>query len=345
MHVTAEDLPRRLAGELPAAILLFGEEPLLIDESARHIRRAAREQGFSDRIPLSVEAGFDWGRLAGSSQTLSLFSERRLVELRLPGGRPGDAGTRAIVHYCQAAAADVCLLVIAGRLDAAMKKAKWVKTLDRSGWVLEHRTPERRQFDRWFRQRLAERGLALDEDAVTDMCHWLEGNLLAAVQEIDRLALFADASGVVAPEVVRAGQADHARFNAYAAVDAGLAGDARQALRILRVLQGEGVEPAIVVWAFARDLRVLVRVEHGQRSGRGVAELFGAQRVWRARQPLMKSALARLGAPRLQAAMHQMAQADRVLKGRAHGNVWRELDVLVLIMCDISIAAVNHGAS
>ena len=182
MRVAPDDLPQRLAGDLPPAILLFGEEPLLIEESARQVRQSAHGKGFTDRIPLSADTGFEWSRLTGSSQTLSLFAERRLIELRLPTGRPGDAGSQAFSDYCQTPDPDVCLLVISGRLDARAKQAKWVKTLDARGWVVEHRALKPAQFNGWLQRRLRERGLSLDRETVARMCHFLEGNLLAAAQ-------------------------------------------------------------------------------------------------------------------------------------------------------------------
>ncbi|HSH42266.1 MAG TPA: DNA polymerase III subunit delta, partial [Arenicellales bacterium] len=237
MRVAPDELPRRLEGDLPPAILLFGDEPLLIEESARRVRRCAAERGFTDRIPLSAESGFDWGRLAGSSQTLSLFSQRRLIDLRLPTGRPGEAGTAAFEAYSAAADPDVCLLVSTGRLDSRVKQSKWVKALDAGGWTVEHRALNTGQFNAWFRRRLRERGLLLENEMVERMCHYLEGNLLAAAQEIDRLALFAGPDGSVERETISRELVDHARFNAFAAVDACLQGDTHKALRILKVLR------------------------------------------------------------------------------------------------------------
>lgn len=349
MRVAPDDLPRRLEADLPPAILLYGEEPLLIEESTRRVRGIAQERGFTDRIPLSAESGFDWSRLSGSSQTLSLFAERRLIELRLPTGRPGEAGTRALGEYCETADQDVCLLVTTGRLDARSRQAKWVKTLDGAGWVVEHRALNPGQFNGWFRQRLRDKGLVLDKDSIERLCHWLEGNLLAAAQEADRLALFAGPDGRVDPEAVSRGLVDHARFNVYAAADACLGGDARKALRILRVLRNEGTEPVIVSWALAKDLRMLMRIEHGLRIGQQKGQLFKSHRIWSSRAPLVNAALSRLGEARLARLTRQMARCDRVLKGRAGGDVWRELDLVALMMCDIHHCvddeATAHAAS
>lgn len=349
MRVAPDDLPRRLEGDLPPAIVLFGEEPLLIDESARRVRAAAVDRGFTERIPLSAETGFDWGRLTGSSQSLSLFAERRLIELRLPTGRPGDAGTRAFAEYCEAADRDVCLLVTTGRLDARSKQAKWVKTLDAAGWTVEHRALNPGQFNGWFRRRLQDKGLRLDDETIERMCHFLEGNLLAAAQEIDRIALFAEADGRVDPQAVSRGLVDHARFNVYAVADACLSGDARKALRILKVLQNEGTEPVIVSWALAKDLRTLVQIEHGLRTGKQKGQLFKSHRIWSTRAPLINAALSRLGERQITPLIRQMARCDRVLKGRAAGDVWRELEALALMMCDIhhpvEHQAAGHAAS
>ncbi|MBS1269327.1 MAG: DNA polymerase III subunit delta [Gammaproteobacteria bacterium] len=345
MRVNPRELPPRLnKNELPSAIVLSGEEPLLIEESARHIRRSAREKGFADRIPLNAEAGFDWSRLTGSSQTLSLFAERRLIELRLPTGKPGETGTRAFVDYCRDAGEDVCLLVIAGRLDARAKQAKWLRTLEGGGWLVEHRALNTAQFQSWFGQRLRERGLNLDTKTIDRMCHFLEGNLLAAAQEIDRIALFAEPNGQVAPEIVSQGLADHARFNAYAFTGACLNGEARKALRVLKVLRNEGIEPALVSWTLAKDLRTLVRIEQGLRNGDQKGRLFKTHNIWSTRAPLIDSALARLGECELQQLTRQMARCDRILKGRERGEIWQQFEVLALTMCDVHYASGDLNA-
>lgn len=349
MRIGPDDLARRVEkGALPPVVLLFGDEPLLIEESARRLRDAARAQGFTDRIPLSAETGFDWGRLTGSSQTLSLFAERRLIELRMPG-KPGDPGTRAFADYCETADQDVVLLVLTGRLDAATRKAKWVRILDNAGWVVEHKALQTGEFQGWFRARLRQRGLSLDNDSIERMCHLLEGNLLAAAQEIDRLALFAGEDGRVDPAVVNEGVVDDARFNVFALTDACLAGDARKALRVLNVLQNEGTEPVIVNWNLSRELHALVRIQQGLRNGEQKGRLFKQNNIWSGRTPGINAALGRLDERALQAALRQLARCDRVLKGRESGNLWQELDVLVLMMCDSQYAendpAVRHAES
>jgi len=335
MRLDPDDLAQRLSkSDLPAAILLYGDEPLLIEESAARIRSAARNQGFTDRIPLSAESGFDWGRLTGASQTLSLFAEKRLIELRLPTGRPGDAGTQAFTDTLQGAGSDLCLVVISGRLDARAKQSKWVKTLDKGGWVLGHRALGAGQFQGWLQRRLRDKGLVVERETLDRMCHFLEGNLLAAAQEIDRIALFAGPDGRVDPDTVSQGMADHARFNIYTLIEACLSGDAVKALRILKVLRNEATEPVLVSWVIAKELRVLVRIEHGLRNGERKSKLLQVNNVWRSRAPLVNAALGRLREPDLTHLTHRMARADRILKGREPGDIWQQFDMLALIMCD-----------
>lgn len=338
MRLALDDLPHRLANGLPSTILLFGEEPLLIEENVQRVRNCARDQGFTDRIPLSAEPGFEWGRLTGSSRTLSLFSERRLIELRL-AAKPGEAGTQALGEYVRAADDDVCLLVISGRLDARARQAKWVKTLDGAGWVVEHRALAAGQFHAWFRRRLRDKGLVLEREAIESLCYFLEGNLLAAAQEIDRMTLFAGEDGRVDPAAVARGLVDHARFSVFAFTDACLSGDVRKALRVLAVLKNEGTEPVLIVWSLAKDLRSLVRIEHGLRNGEPRDRLFRSNNIWSNRARLVKAALARLGEPALLALTRRMARCDRVLKGRESGDIWHELDVMALMMCDTGRAA------
>jgi len=335
MRVSPDELARRLSREmLPRAILLCGEEPLLIEESAGRVRQAARSQGFTDRIPLSAEPGFDWDRLAGAAQTLSLFAEKRLVELRLPAAKPGDAGTRAFAGFLDGAGDDACLLVLTERLEARARHAKWVKILDQAGWLVEHRAPKGEQLQGWLQRRLRDRGLVLDRQTVERMGHFLEGNLLAAAQEIDRIAVFAGPDGRVDADVVARGLADHARYNVFALLDACLDGDAARALRILKILRKEGTEPVLVSWTFARELRVLARIAHGLRRGEQKGRLFKTYNIWSSRAPLLNAALARLDEGRLEALTRQVARTDRVLKGRETGDVWQQLDRLALMMCD-----------
>lgn len=335
MRVDPNELVRRLEKQsLPRAVLLFGDEPLLVEESLDLVRHSARAQGFADRIPLNAETGFDWSKLTHSSQTLSLFSERRLIELRLASGRPGDSGTRAIAEFCQSDAEDALLLVICERLDARTKQAKWVKALDNHGWVVEHRAVSSEQFPLWFHNRLRKKNLNLDNEAVKTLSHYLEGNLLAAAQEIDRIALYCKNDHVDTEEILE-GLVDHARYNVYAFVDMCLKGDVEKALRILSSLRTEGVEPILVTWTLAKEVRGLVQIDHGLRYGQHKGALFKKYNVWSKRAPLINAALSRLEESQLLEVVKRVSRCDRVLKGREFGNIWQQIELVVLELCRV----------
>jgi DNA polymerase-3 subunit delta len=338
MRVSPQDFLHRLQQPLPQVILAFGEEPLLIEETVDAARQAAAAQGFAERIVLNVEPGFDGGQLREHSLSLSLFASRRLLDLRIPGGRPGEAGTRAIDEFCQHGDADTVLLLVCGQLDARAKQAKWVKLVDKYGAVVEQRALRAGQFPGWIQARMRRRGLRADPEAVSLLGHYLEGNLLAAAQEIDKLALLCP-EGVLDVTTVMSSIADQARFNVYGLADACLGGDAVKALRVLTGLQRAGVEPVLLIWALAREVRGLSRIAVGLRAGRSRPQLYKENNVWQQRARLIESALGRLRLGDLHDALQRLARLDRVLKGRQSGKLWLELEQTCLTLCQVRHAA------
>ncbi len=338
MLIAPQELPARLSTALPSVILLHGDEPLLVEESTDCVRAAAIRLGFDERVLLVVEPGFDWLRIGESARSLSLFSSRRLLELRLATGRPGDAGTRAITAYCAESPGDTALLIVCGRLDAASKQTAWFKTVAQHGIVVEHRAVTPAQLPAWIRARVRARGLTVEAEAVERLAYYLEGNLLAAAQQIDQLALLSG-GGAVDARTVAACIADHARFNVYAFADACLAGDAAKAVRILTGLRSEGTEPALLVWALAREVRKLARIAQALAQGQPRAQVFKAHQVWAVRAPVVNAALRRLARRDWLDALAAMAALDRVLKGRQSGNIWLALERAGLALCGVETVA------
>lgn len=312
-------------------LLLHGDEPLLIEESCDAIRQAVVTRGFEERIRMTVEPGFDWNQIHEHSQSLSLFSSRKLLELRLPTGRPGDPGTRAITEFCDQLPADTALLVIAGRLEARVKQSRWVKAIDKCGAIIEHYAIGADRLPGWIRARLKSRGLNADNEAVQLLSHYLEGNLLAAAQEIDKLALLYPDGRLSADRVVSS-ISDHARFNVYSLVDACLSGNAPKALRMLDSLRGVGTEPVLVNWALTREIRVLSRLAAGLARGKPRAELFRAYNIWSRRNAIVTAALERLDMPRWWELLQAAGRADRIAKGQAAGDVWLALERICLTL-------------
>ena len=253
MKLAPAQLNKHLQGALAPVYVVSGDDPLLCQEAADAIRNAARQQGFDERQVFSADANFDWGTLLQAGASLSLFAQRRLLELRLPSGKPGDKGAAALMEYCANPAEDTLLLVSLPKLDGSAQKTKWGKALIEGAhcqfiqiWPVDvHQLPQ------WINQRLQQAGLSAQRDAVDLIAARVEGNLLAAAQEIEKLKLLAEGNQITV-ETVQAAVADSARFDVFGLVDAMLNGEAAHALRMLEGLRGEGVEPPVILWALAR---------------------------------------------------------------------------------------------
>jgi len=324
-----EQLASHLAeGPLAPVYLVSGDEPLLVAEAADAIRAAARAAGFDERHVLHVETGFDWSALAGEGNALSLFAQRRLLELRLPSAKPGEAGARALRDYCAHPNPDTLLLVTAPKLDRQATASRWYKAIDAVGVTLAVWPVGARELPGWIARRLQARGLHADPQAIQLLAERVEGNLLAAAQEIEKLTILAP-DGRITPRLVEEAVADSARMDAFQLNEALLAGDAARALRILRVLRETGEEPVKIAWAVQREITLLARLADlaGRRLPRG--EILKALRLWEARLRPLEAALPRLR-PRLPRLVARAARLDRVAKGQEAGNPWDELVQLAL---------------
>ena len=316
--------------------MLFGEENLLIEESLDALRQRARASGVEERLSFLVGPGFDWCQLRESGQSLSLFASRRLLELRLPGGRPGDAGTKAFVEYCASINPDNTLVVICGRLDTNQRAAKWFTTLAGAGVAVEHRALSGEQFEDWLRARLARHKLRADNEVLRWLAYTLEGNLLAAAQEAEKLVL-ACPGGEVHMDTVLEQVADHARFTIFTLVETVLNGDLSKGLRILARLRGEGVEPILVLWNLVREVRTLAAMAGPLAAGQPRGRVFQKFNIWARRAPAVSAALARHQPGDWQALLRRLAAVDRQLKGRGpglqHRDIWLALEHVCIELC------------
>jgi DNA polymerase-3 subunit delta len=327
MQINADQLARQLERGLAPLYLVSGDEPLQVEECGDAIRRRAEAGGCSERNVYTVEPGFDWDGLRTATQSLSLFAERRLIELRLPTGRPGEAGAALLGELAGNASADMVLLVITGKLDKAQRESSWVQAIETAGTHVVIWPLDAQKLPAWLTQRFAARGLQ-PEAGVVDLLAWhLEGNMLAAAQEVDKLAMLCG-DGRVRLADVEESLADSARFSVYQLVDAALAGDVVAARRILASLRTEGTEPILMLWALARELRTLAQM--GQELARGKPESSVLARAWAQRRTLVGKALRRHPAPVWLDFMRRGARLDRILKGREAGDLWLELERLLL---------------
>lgn len=333
MKLAPAQLGKHLQGPLAPVYVVCGDEHLLCQEATDAIRSATRAQGYSERQVFNADAGFDWGQLIEAGASLSLFAERRLLELRIPSGKPGDKGAAALLHYLARPAEDTVLLINLPKLDGSTQKTKWAKALIDGAAVqfVQIWPVDAAQLPQWIRQRLGQAGLAADPMALDLIAARVEGNLLAAAQEIEKLKLLTEA-GQVTVETVQAAVADSARFDVFGLIDATLNGEAAHALRMLDGLRGEGVEAPVILWALARELRLLASLAWQYAQGVPLERAFSQARppVWDRRRPLVSKALQRHPASRWNALLLDAQTLDEQIKGQAPGDPWRSLATLCL---------------
>ncbi len=333
MKLKANQLQSHLHKNLASCYLVSGDEHLLVAEALDAIREAARGRGFASRDLHVATAGFDWSALRDSSSNLSLFAERRIVELRLPTGKPGKAGSQAIVDLLGYLGDDLLLIVVTPKLDRSSQSAKWVKALESAGVELTIWPIGPRELPAWIGERMRQAGLQPERDAVTMIADRVEGNLLAAGQEIEKLRLLHGAGKVSAEDVSKA-VANSSRFDVFKLVDAALAGDAKRASRILAGLQAEGVEPVIVVWSLARELRTLTRLSELLADGADLGKAMQQAGVWRNRQGLVRSCVARNGRSDFRRLLKATVAADQAAKGQLRADPWQ---LITSILIDLTL--------
>ncbi len=333
MKLPPAQLGKHLQGSLAPVYVVSGDEHLLCQEACDAIRAACRQQAFSERQVLSVESGFDWGQLLEAGANLSLFAERRLLELRIPSGKPGDKGAAALLHYLARPAEDTVLLISLPKLDGSTQKTKWAKALidGKDVQFLQVWPVDAAQLPQWIRQRLSQAGLAADQEAVELIAARVEGNLLAAAQEIEKLKLLAE-DGRVTADTVQAAVADSARYDVFGLIDAALQGHPEHSLRMLEGLRGEGIEAPVILWALARELRLLANIAQQYAQGVPLERAFSQARppVWDKRRPLVSKALQRHDVAGWQQLLMAAQLIDEQIKGQTEGDPWIGLSNLCL---------------
>lgn len=336
MRVKAEQLASHLRRGLAPVYVVSGDEPLQAQEACDAIRAGTRAQGYSERIIFNTGPGFDWSALRQCAQNLSLFSERKLIELRLPGVKPGETGAAALLAYTQAAPPDVILLLTCPKLDAATQKTRWVSALDEAGVLVQVWPVEARALPGWVAARMRAKGMQPSQDAIEHLAACVEGNLLAAAQDIEKLYLLYGAAQINA-DAVHEAVADSARFDVYALVDAALAGDAARAVRVLNGLRAEAEEPTLILWALAREVRALAAMAYDSGKGMGAEQILVKHKVWEKRKPLIRQALQRHKTRAWWKLLRRAAHAERVIKGFAAGRSWDELLALSLGLAGVTL--------
>lgn len=324
MRCYPDKLKPQLGKGLHPVYLIHGEEPLQLQECCDAVREVARAQGYDTREVISIEQDADWRELAEAGNAMSLFAERRVLDLRLPSGKPGRAGGEALREYCARPADDAILLIGAGKIDGASTRSAWYKAIDQIGVTVAVWPLQGRDLMAWVERRMQAAKLRPDRDAVRLIAERVEGNMLAAQQEIDKLALLLD-SPEVSADTVLAAVVDSSRYSVFDLTGAMLAGDARRLVHILEVLRGEGVEAAPTLWAVQREVRELSLASQAQARGAAPNQALSEAGVAPFRHKAMLPALRRFKPAQWQSVLHRCNQLDLVVKGRGQGNIWDEI--------------------
>lgn len=330
MRLPADRLPGQLAQKLLPIYLVSSDDPLLQREACDAIRQACREQSFSERQVFHVERSFNWNSLREAGASLSLFAEKRILELNMPGGRPGDVGSKVLLEYLERPPEDCLLLIIVPRLDGNILKTRWAKALQDSkdcGFVqIPVVTAE--QLPRWLGQRLQQKGLSADQEVLQFISDRVEGNLLAADQEIEKLVLLTDATHLDM-DTVQQSIADSARYDIFTLTDAMLAADPARSLRILNGLRSEGNEMPVILWAVAREIRQLANLAAQVEQGQSIQQ--ATSRIWPAnRKPLVQQALQHRNSTHWNRLLQQAQTIDEQAKGQQIGDPWIGLQHILL---------------
>ncbi len=339
MKIRSEQFTQHLSDGLKPVYLFSGDEPLLLAELQDSLRQHARSLGFTERKVFDVDRYFDWNQLQQESASMSLFSEQRLIELRLASIKPGKDGAPALIEYCQNPASDTVLVLSGPKSDKAATNTKWFKAIDNAGVVVQVWPVAESEFSVWLGGRMRKAGLQPDKDALMALEARVEGNLLAANQEIEKL-LLQHGEGAVSAQDIESMVGDNARFNVFKLVDAALLGKEKKALRILAALRLEGIEAVVVNWALAREIRSLHALGCAIANGADMAAAMSKARVWGSRQGIVRSAVSRHDEQSLSTLLNSCALADRAAKGRSLTAAW---DVLLGIVQGLSSHRANFS--
>jgi len=332
MNVRPDQLKSMITKTVYPVYMVSGDEPLQQMESLDLIRSFLREQEYSEREILDVDAQFDWQRLVEEAASMSLFASRRIVELRLPSAKPGKQGSQALKDYLSRPPEDTVLIVNAGKVDGNSKKAVWYKAIDQNGLVVQCWPVPVDKLSFWLQRRFKKRDMDADNEVLAYISQHVEGNLLAADQEIEKLYLLLGPGKISYADVAEA-VTSQSRYNVFELVDMLLSGNTKRVIKIIAGLKAEGIVPVVVNWALTKDIRLLSQVSKDVSSADFVLKRSG---VWQSRVTLFKSCLSRHSQRSFQLLLKRCAYIDAVSKGMIDANVWDEIETLCVRMAGSS---------
>lgn len=336
MRLKPEQTAQHLRGKKLAPVyLISGDEPQQIAEIADAIRKAAWEAGYLEREIFSQDTGFSWHDLPAAAYATSLFADRKVIDLRLPSGSPGTEGAKILTAYCERLPEDTLLLITTGKLAAASLKTRWFQALERVGVFIQVWPLEGEDLQRWLQQRLERRGIQTDKDGLKLLAARIEGNLLAAAQEIEKLYILYGSGSLDAAKIADA-VADSSRYDIFKLTDSLLAGHPGRITKILAGLKDEDIAAPVVLWAITREARLLCKLKQEIAAGKNRDAAMQAQQIWDKRKAMVSHALDRLSEAALHRILVLSAKADREIKGQQQGDPWQSLLQICLLFTPVA---------
>ncbi|MBL4867576.1 MAG: DNA polymerase III subunit delta [Pseudomonadales bacterium] len=339
MKLRPDQLDNHAQKNLLPVYLISGDVPLIQQEVCDKLRGAANSQGYTERELFSVEKGFDWNNLIQSASSISLFGDRKIIELRMPTGKPGDAGSKALQAYLVDPSPDNILIITTGKLDAASQRGKWFKTIDKMGAFIPIWPVDAKQLPQWVNQRMRSIGLEPVRQAVQVLAERVEGNLLAASQEIEKLHVL-KGNGPISAKDIEFSVADSARYDVFGLVDAALEGNAQRSLKILDGLKDEGTDATVVLWAFTRELRTLYAMTQQKEKGIAIGKIIQEYRIWQNRKKPVEACLQRNNSQLLGQLIQKATEVDHSIKGLKTASPWDGLRDIALGLSGIHLTGV-----
>ncbi|NOT15833.1 MAG: DNA polymerase III subunit delta [Methylotenera sp.] len=336
MRLTPAQLENHLKQGLQAIYVLVGDEPLAQRECLDAIRAVARTQGCDERTHLTVERNFNWQQIQAFGQSISLFASQRLLELNIPNGKPGVEGGKVLQTLANKGLPDTTVVIILPTLEREAKNSTWFSALEAQAQVITLNEMDANQLPKWIANRLTLQGQHASEQTLAFLAHQVEGNLLAANQEVQKLGLLYP-QGALSDEVVREAVLNVSRFDAFQLGEAVLAGDAERTARILQGLQDEGENAVAVMNPLMWVLRPLLRIKQAEMRGENINNAMTSARIYGDRQTLVKRALGRLSLKQLEAATQKLADIDKTAKGVMLGDAWLEISRLCFGLAKIQV--------
>lgn len=338
MRLKPEQLDQHLKQGLAPVYLVSGDEPQQLGEIGDAIRAAAKKAGYETREVFSADTGFDWSYLTACAGTSSIFSDKKLIDLRLAAATPGGEGSKALTLYCQHHPEDTLLLITTGKLSGDSLKSRWFQAIDKAGAVIQVWPVEGQDLIRWLQQRLQRRGLHADIEEIKLLAGMTEGNLLAAVQEIEKLYVLYGPGQLGAQQILDV-VADSSRFDVFKLIDSVLLADINRVMKILSLLQAEGIAAPIVLWALTREARTLIKIKQALSQGQNREIVYRNHQIRDNRRPMIGNALNRLGGKDFNNILAWSAKADRQIKGQAQGDPWETLLSICLAFASVKVIA------